>query len=300
MRAKTKIYSVLSLVIFTTLCIKLFVPEPYINKERENEFWIKKTFSKSKKNIVIGGDSRVYRGISTTQLLYKLPNLSAVNLGYSDGGFNTEYLEFMHERLDTTAENQIMIFGITPHAFLKKCATNKQLKEYQSKTSSEIFSGKHYANFLKHLSPYTPYELFDDSSETYIIDYQKDGYAASDNLNGDFHQTHCISWDTFIKQKVRDSLVGVFIQDIKQFQRQNITIIAFEPPVTAKMKEIENNTSGFNMKSFSKRLKDNGVYWIEVNRNHYESYDGSHIFHKDAEKLSKFLSGEIKLILETK
>lgn len=297
MKAKHKIVFSLSLVILTTCVIKLFLPAPYINKEMQNEFWIKKTFEKSKKNIVIGGDSRVYRGVSTKHLLKSIPELSAVNLGYSDAGFNTEYLEFMNQRLDHKAEKKIMLFGITPHAFLRKCAKNEHLMELKSKSSSEIFSGLHYANFLKHFPPYTPYELFDDSTETYFIDYHKDGFAASNNLDGDFDLTYWIYWDTFQKEKTSDSLVNVFINDLQKYQNQGITVIAFAPPSTPHMEEIENKYSGFKMSSFITRLKKNNVFWIDVQDSLYNSYDGSHLYSEDAKRLSEYLGEKIKEIV---
>ena len=297
MTAITKIYLTICLALIAIFCIKIFVPAPYINKEMQNEFWIKKTHASTLKNIVIGGDSRTYRSVSTKQLLEGQSNFTAVNLGYSGGGFNSEYLQFMYKRIDTISQVRIMVFGITPHAFLKKSSKNDQMIEYQKKTSSEIFSGKHYASFLKHFPPYTPYELFDDSSETYLINYHQDGYAASDNLNGDFDYTYWRYWDTFSKEKVTDSLVNIFIRDITEYQKKGITIIAFEPPTTPHMKEIETNHSGLNMTDFINKLKENNVHWINVDDSLYKSYDGSHIFHDDAERLSEFLGEEIKKII---
>lgn len=300
MTAKTKIYLTICLLIVIVFCVKLFVPAPYINKELQNEFWVKKTHKTTLKNIVIGGDSRTYRGVSTKHLLKGQSNLTAVNLGYSDGGFNSEYLQFLYKRLDTAAQQKIMLFGITPHVFLKKCSENEKLIEYQNKTSSEIFSGMHYASFLKHFPPYTPYELFDDSSETYLIKYHQDGYAASDNLKGDFGYTYWVYWDTYMKEKVSDSLIDVFFTDINEYQKKDIMIVAFGPPNTSHMKEIEDSHSGFNRHNFRTRLKENNVHWIEVNDSIYKSYDGSHIFHDDAERLSEFLGQKIKKIISEK
>ncbi len=298
MTGKIKTLISLFMTLLIACLIKAVLPKPYINKEMENEFWIKKTHSKKKVNMVIGGDSRTYRGVSTKHLLASMQNINAVNLGYSDGGINSEYLEFLHERLTAKPELKVMLFGITPHTLLKKCSTNEHLKSIQSKTSSEIFSGMHYDQFLKYLPPYTPFELFDDSSNAYIIKYHQDGYAASDNYKGDFDYTYWVYWDTFSKEKVSDSLINVFIEDINKYQKEGIKIFAFEPPISEHMKEIERNHSGLAMPKFIERLQKNGVHWIHLDHSAFKSYDGSHIFHEDAERMSTYLGQEIKKVID--
>jgi len=298
MTANKKIYSTILLSLLSIVLIKLFVPAPYINKELKNEYWTNKTFGKNKTNIVVGGDSRVYRGVSTTHLLDSCQSLTAVNLGYSSAGFNSEYFNFLYDRMDTTSSENIMLLGITPHSFLEKHMSNDALNFYKSKTSSEIFSGLYYAPLLKHFPPYSPFELFDDSTETYIINYRKGGFAASNNLAGDFDYTYWKYWDTFRKEKVSDSLINVFFDDIKRFQDRGVKIIAFQPPVPAHMMEIEDGHSGFKREEFKSRFKNEGGLWIEIVDSLYSSYDGSHLHYRDAEKLSTFLGVKIKELIK--
>lgn len=281
--------------------LKLTLPQPYINLTSEQEYWIKKTFSKNLKNIVIGGDSRVYRGISPATLIKstELP-LSAINLGYSSGSFSKEYLQFMHDRLDSNSNTRVMVLGITPNSLLKSQLSNNHLKSVQNKSSSEIFHGMHYAKFLKHFSPYTVYELLDDSSNAYTIDYRPDGFAASNNYNGDFDLTHYLYWDGYKKETVQEEQINNLVNHLSIFKKEGIQIFAYVPPTTQKMREIENQMSGLDMNKLQQKLESIGVHWIDINLENYTSYDGSHLFSESAERLSKRIGEEISPILTRK
>lgn len=283
------------------ISVKVFLPSPYINKELENEFWIKKTFSKTHSNVVIGGDSRTYRGLSPKALKSTIgKELSIVNLGYSDGGFGLEYLQFLHQRLDTTAEQPMLILGITPLSLTKNSADSKHLKSIQNKTKSEIFSGLYFASFLKHFPPYKPYELFDDSTEAYVIDYQTNGFAASNHSKGDFELTYYIYWDIFQKTNVNDTVIQNLTLELKKYVDQGIAVYCYAPPTPERMRKIEAEGSGLNWEAFITKLKNAGVNWINVEPTKYKSYDGSHIYAYDAHELSLYIGKQISASLNLK
>ena len=87
--------------IILIIMIKLMVPEPQKNRELIQQFWANKTHADSEFEVVVCGDSRIYRGISIEDLLFDTEQgLSGINIGYSGAGLSDEYLEFSLTKLN--------------------------------------------------------------------------------------------------------------------------------------------------------------------------------------------------------
>ena len=94
MSIKTK-FILTSILIFGGIIILKYTLPQKINeyKTKKEFFWVEKTHSNKKADIVIAGDSRVYRGFSTQDFIKELnTNYTALNLGYSSAGYGQNYL----------------------------------------------------------------------------------------------------------------------------------------------------------------------------------------------------------------
>lgn len=294
-QAKYKIISGLLLAFIVIIIIKLLLPEPYINKALTDAYWTNKTFTKKKFDILIGGDSRVYRGVAPNIIeseieQNKFIELDIFNIGFSGAGFSKQYLQFLENKLDSTSKYQTLILGLTPHSFLNKSYNNDQLLEYQTKKEDQIFKDLYLSPYTKYFAPYNPYELFDDSTDAYIIDYQNDGFAKSQHLNGDYKLTYWIYWDIYNREQVQDSIVGNFIQWAKTIKAKGINLVCYVPPTDSTMNSIETIMSGFNTDSIKSEILKLGGYWLDTDYKNYHSYDGSHLEFESAYKLSYKLS----------
>jgi hypothetical protein len=81
-------------------------------------------------------------------------------------------------------------------------------------------------------------------------------------------------------------------------EEEGINIVAYRPPTSKGMKEIEDLLSGLDYTNLQIKLEAVGVNWISVNYEDYYSYDGSHIDRESALKLSRYLTNEIKSIFQ--
>lgn len=89
---KIKIILYITFTLLFTVLIVLLKPDNNQSVYEKDWFWINKTYPYKKFDIVIYGDSRVYRGISPEKFSEVFPSADIINLGYSSGGINKQAL----------------------------------------------------------------------------------------------------------------------------------------------------------------------------------------------------------------
>jgi len=282
----------ISLILIVVL--KLTFPKPITNIEELNEFWITKTHGKGKYDIVVCGDSRIYRGFSIEALNEDLPlKYRGINLGYSSGGFSEEYLDFALSKLDTNSFCPVLVLGITPHSLTAEAFKNNAYHSYKSLGSFKIYKGSYLSFALKHFAPYKLQELIDDSKVNYMQECHSDGWIASSYLISDSTEALTSYKKTFSKYQIDNKEVDVFLSKIKDITSNGITVVAFRPPNTSVMRHLEDSISGFDERLVKQNLLGNSVIWLDFEDADFESYDGSHLHYKSAKKLSGMIGEKI-------
>ncbi|MFC2110856.1 hypothetical protein ACFLQ5_00230 [Bacteroidota bacterium] len=290
------------LSILLIICVKIFLSEPIKNVELKNEFWIKKTHQKAKFNIVVGGDSRIYRGISIDKLEESLSqNLSGVNLGYSSIGFSGEYLDFMLSKLDLNSETKIMVLGITPHSLTENAAKNEAYHQYNDINWDERYKVLYLSKYTKHFAPYKPWELTHSIAKEkttigYFEDFTSSGWVASYKIPIDTSEAIASYTKTLNKHKISQEVIDELFLKIKEFEKSGITIIGFRVPSTNQMEQLEESLSSFNEEYLKDEFERVGAFWFEFSNSDFNSYDGSHLHYLSAEKLSEKLGEKISEI----
>ncbi len=79
---------------------------------------------------------------------------------------------------------------------------------------------------------------------------------------------------------------------------QDISIIAFRPPSSIAMRNLEDSISGFDEEYIKRELEDMGVQWLDFREGDFNSYDGSHLHFESAKKLSILLRIEVSKLFE--
>lgn len=285
------------------VCVKLFLPAPIKNTELRNEFWLRKTFAPSNYDIVIGGDSRIYRGVSTTAINTNLsPKLQAVNLGYSSAGYDLEYLEFLTSRLKPKGK-RILVLGVTPHSLTLEGAKNELYHEHQNKGHFELIKGLYLSQYLKHFAPYKATELKDYflngvSDDGYFEDFQEDGWVHSHRLPEDSLTAIEIYQKLFTDYQVSDTLISNFLNRISAIEKSGIEVIAFRPPTFEMMRNVEDSLSGYKEDYMRDEMELRGCTWIDFNPAEFHTYDGSHLHYQSAEHLSRLIGEEIQKMFD--
>jgi hypothetical protein len=255
-------------------------------------FWANKTYPFKKFDIVIYGDSRVYRGISPEVFSKYFPSSDIINLGYSSGGINKEALEFAFEKLGQQGV-KILILGITPYSLTVKARQNKHLKQEFNRPVGEVLQRKYVYPLLTAFEPINinPFS----NQQNYQMKYNKSGWVASYKIKEDTTEAFNSYINQFSKTKISDKSIEELKNFIKNKTKEGVLIFGFYPPSTYTMEKIEKTYTMFNEADIKNIFISNGAKWIEIkNRFQYHSYDGSHLDYISAKKLSEFLASQLK------
>lgn len=302
MTVKNKFISTTILSLFFLLIIITIVPPPQKNKELINEFWIKKTHKKYKKNIVIGGDSRVYRGVSVRAFLENAPDgLDVINLGFSSAGYSNEYIDFLISRINHLDSPKILILGITPHSLTENALKNKAFHQYKRIQGFKKFRGLYLSKYLKVFSPYKLSDFINSkyniSNGNYFENFTSAGWVGSSRLPMDSTKALINYKKIFSSIKVNKGSADNLCARIKKLTDNGVIVIVFRPPTTMQMENLEDTLSGFNESQLKKSLIYNGAHWVDFSNSDYVSYDGSHLHYLSAHLLSNKLGSEVNLLL---
>lgn len=281
------------------LFLKWTMPPPLKNLSAENFFWSEKAHSKEKFNLLIIGDSRIYRGISAKIVIENIPGYSAKNLGFSSTGFNPDYFNFVDDRLDQESLIPIIIMGITPHSLTPNALKNShyfELANYKwNKKAKDLYINK----YMRFLDPYKPIEIFnllisDKREDGYYQDYNNDGWVKSFTIPENADSALPSYLRVFDNNTVKREDIAICLKKVNEWKEEGIQIFGFRPPTTKAMESIEDSLSNLNFPDFKLEFEKHGGIWMEFPDENFRSYDGSHLHYESAIRFSKLIGERIK------
>lgn len=270
----------------------------------ETRYWALKTrFLKPQYNVVLCGDSRVYRGISPTAMNSALPDFKIVNFGYSAGGLDRLMLKSAEALLDPEAKSRIIVLGVTPSSLTSFSAQNEQYLSIMRKPFSEVFESVYFLPVKTFMLPILPKEVLSLISGTrtksngYHKIFYDDGWVAS-WYDVPRPEEQLSSYRArFASYQVSSELWQDVLQVVREWRSRGIQTIAYRPPTTRAMVALEDSMSGFREAEFIKEFRNAGGIWLSFNPDDYVSYDGSHLEADSAKKLSRDLADKIRVII---
>lgn len=267
---------------------------PAQNKATAKLFWYKKTFAPNNYDIVLVGDSRVYRGLSPAAMNVFMKENKILNFGYNAAGFDPYFLDEAVKKLSADGK-RILVLGITPHSLTSIAVQNKHYREqvHQEKfplwvKDIEYFFGRDSTiSSIKYLL-----KMKQTHGNFYLI-YHDDGwgeyYAPLDPDQGLSRYRK-----NFSSYQVSSEVIESILNKVKELTNSGVTIFAFRPPTYLGMEKLEDTMSGFVEKNFIRDFEAAGGHWLFLDdRFSFDCYDGSHITGKAAIKLSHELGQKI-------
>lgn len=256
-----------------------------------NRFWISKTHRKTKYDVLVCGDSRVYRGVSAKEISSQLDGLTVFNFGYSSGSFSSFMLDQMDDRIDMAGE-KVIILGITPYSLTPKSSNDEHIRQELARKKEEVL--QYTSTILSALYLFDPIEVtphfFEKENPNESKYYQRfmfrEGWVASMKTPSNPLSALESYKSSFTDNKISDHVVNELIAKIRQWHKEGIKVFAFRPPSTTKMEVLENQLSGFNEEALKQRIQAAGGIWFDFDSSDFSSYDGSHLTEESAIQLS--------------
>ncbi|MEK7486372.1 MAG: hypothetical protein AABZ60_18785 [Planctomycetota bacterium] len=264
----------------------------------QDQFWIQKIQWRNNADIVLGGDSRIYRNLSPERMKKTLKNRCIKNFGFSVARFTPEYLNAIEKVLISESPHPVIVLGISPLSITSGVNISSGFREARAKSSWDRWLIGNFGTILDFIKPITQEELAPYISQytikKYYRHYYEDGWVASSlkPINPELKLDHYRG--LFKENKVSLKLVQNLLKTLARWIQLGIDVYGFRPPTTAKMVQLENDTSGFQESEFISQFESAGGFWINVEPEGWISYDGSHLDEVDALKLSELIASEIE------
>lgn len=272
----------------------LLLPEPKSSVFKNEQFWLHKTFTADKYDMVIGGDSRVYRGINPA-IIEANTQLKGLNFGYSSGGFSPQILQEIEKKLDKNSAHKTILLGITPHSLTSEAYFNGAWKSWNIPDKRDVFLKTQvipqYFSFFEPLKVTDLLRILMKSKEGYYEVFHANGWVQSFKLP--HNPTAALKEYSMIfdKEPIHKPYIDSLTKYIYKWKKEGIRVYAFRPPSTKAMEELENQKSGYSELAIIQAVENAGAKWIDIpNRYDFDSYDGSHLHFQSANKLSSVIS----------
>lgn len=268
-------------------------------------FWTRKTFAPAKYNMILMGDSRVYRALSPEIIETKLPGLKVLNFAYSNGGLNQVMFDAAEKKLASNSQPKIIVLGVTANSVTGYSAGNQQYIQELTRPREEVLE-RFYLNPVRYwFSSTSPEKLkqhFSAKADSayYLNTYFMNGYVESEKYPADTTAAISSYIDDFKNYKVDSAHLNVLYKQVRKWSESGITVVGFVPPVSQSMRILEDTLGLFNEAAIKAGFEKASGHWFDINPGSYETYDGSHLTIESARRLSGKMAASIEELIGTK
>lgn len=273
--------------------------QPGISGLPEELFWMRKMQWRQQFDVVVAGDSRVYRDVAPNAMSRALPGLRIANYGFSGGGYAPEFLDATRRLLDPKCKKPIIVLGLTPHSLTGKAeAKNGFLDNGNMDPFAKLALLRLPGPFL-FLSRYSQEEskmLFVRHAPpvVYYSEFREDGWVRSAK-KPESRQEAIPQYRIMFAEgnSVSEHIVSRVMRRIRKWTAQGIAVYALRMPASPEMMKLENEMSGYRERDIAARVAKAGGMWLTFDYAEYHSYDGSHLTGEAAEAFSYDLASAI-------
>jgi hypothetical protein len=279
-----------------------FITPKNEEKYKSGHFWSHKTFAPAKFDIVILGDSRVYRGVSPEKMKEILPGAEILNFAYSNGSLNPVIFNAAEEKLSQNRNKKIIVLGISANTVTGFSQGNEQYFQELTRPKEEVLERLYLNPVLYWFSATSPENLKNlflqkKDSSFYTNKYFLNGYVASEKFPVDTTEAIPYYEDDFSKFKVEGRYLQPLMEQVAAWSQKGILVVAFRPPVSLSMQNLEDSVGMYNEELIKSGIQNSGGFWVDLNFSDYKTYDGSHLNIESANYLSEVLAKRINELI---
>lgn len=264
-------------------------------------FWQLKIRDWSSANLLILGDSRANQGVSPALLAGQQNghDWKARNLAFNAGGLNPDIYELADRRLAARGGPRVILLAVSPLALTDEGSRNKHYRTLCKRPWSTALA---FILFPKAMGVLSREEL-DLTIKMYpgLQEYHDDGWMAVLRIPGEYPEAN-LSWynELFDFGKVMPELLRDLYEQTERWSEEGVNVFAFRPPVSAAMRAIEAQKSGFDEGAFVRDFEARGGRWIDIDPSNYRTFDNCHLYRSEAVRLSRELGERIAAQLAEK
>jgi hypothetical protein len=296
-KIKQAFNTIFGIVLVFILGLTLLVwggPHQASNKMMSEAFWANKLVNAPVYDIVVVGDSRVYRGINPQIIEQQFKSkVRCFNFGFSSAGLDTILLNEACKKLKSSGMKTLLI-GVSVNSFYPHALKNQHFKEWQHKPKKELWIKRHLYPHLSQLSPYALSDLYHLGTNNQYFEFFKpqSGFVYSCKLPIDTNSAIQPYRQYFERTQCSDLAVNLFMNKLAQMKLQGYNIVLLRVPASYTMWNMEDEFSGNVINELELKTSQLGINWIQTTPSKH-TYDGSHLIDKSTNQFSQYVAKEL-------
>jgi hypothetical protein len=265
-------------------------------------FWMEKVAWGPSHDVVVAGDSRVYRGVDPSQFREGFVR-GCVNYGFSSVTLTGQFVEAAAATLDPRGA-RILVLAITP-ASLRAPIPGKDgylaARDEYARLRLPLGLARGLEEWQLHVAPFAVDRGFGEqvqasraTEDEYSQVFHSDGWVESDRqvadpvaagiavVRRDFQRSP-------YSREVEDGLVRA----IDRLTSAGVRVFAYTPWVPPEVADAEAEASGIDFGRLRARLESARASWVELAPSALRSYDGTHLDGPSAKAASRSLAESV-------
>lgn len=261
-------------------------------------FFLNKTHQDARFDGVVIGDSRALRAVSAKVLSERIGGRRFFNFAFHAGGMNPEMYREAEALLDAGTAEPVIILAPTALSFLPSKAGNAQFHEYRAKPRDLVWVYRHWPGLVHWFRPLVPSVplrrvLGIEPGLRFEEDYRADGWIATDQDPHDDLTDLSQHRDVLVGRRVDEAGIAAFMDQTRTWTAGGARVFAFFPPAHEPRVAQEDSILGLDREAFVRSFEEAGGVWLDLPREGFDSYDGSHLTRDSALDLSRRLAALI-------
>lgn len=238
-------------------------------------FWAMKLRWGASFDVALGGDSRVFRGLSPATMSEALGGLRIANFGFSSLGFTGPYLDSLGALLDPRSPRRVIFLGVTPHSLTHHAARANGYLSERARSPQGVRARLYLSPLSSFFRPVSLDQWLDSSPPggAYIQNFHTDGWVAS-RLLPETPDSALPEYERIL-EPLDPALVRALLARVERFRREGVEVVACRPPSSPAIRALEERRTGFQEAQIAACLTRAGARWLRVGD--YPTYDGSHL-----------------------
>jgi hypothetical protein len=299
---------VVSVAAFLVVAVGIFNLKFYQHPEHgmsEDRFWVLKTFAPERAyDIVLAGNSRVYRGLAPVVLREHFPGTRILNFGYSGGGLTRQMLDIVDGKLDPASSQRAVFLNLEPGTLGVHALANRQLNIELTRSRWHRFLCRHADPLVRFFQPINKpslaagrlKQLVTGAHEgaPYLYErFHEDGWVASRRIPPDPDRIYrryverravrAAEEDGAMKPQVEE-LMRNLLRQVRAWVDGGTKVYGLRMPVDPRVWAME--TEDYDEARVVRRFQEAGGVWLGVETASFSTYDGSHLPEPEARRFT--------------
>lgn len=288
---KERIPYVLILTVLVALLISNVRDEMDTEEIRKNRYWVAKSHSSKQYPVLFAGDSRVFRGISPAHFSQEIKGYESYNFAYWSNGMGPVYLEGLEKKLDKGSDLKMIVLGVSPHSLTPNAAKCAHYLYETGRSREQVLQNLYLSPLQEMFAPFRAPDLVNgllgkSKPVNYRITYHPDGWVESYWLQPDTTYSTRFYEGIFTENQVSEEVIRGFLDFVERWNSMGIYVAGFRPPTSEAIRTLEKGRGGFDEAEFVKQFEAAGGIWIPLDNGAYQTFDGNHLEHESAMRLS--------------